>query len=357
MRASSYLGAMSMSDPVSLDGSRGEGGGQILRSALALSVITGRPFTIERIRAGRAKPGLRLQHLACVRAAARLCGAEVRGDEVSSQRLSFSPGPELVEALEIDIGSAGSVALVVQTILPPALLARHPVRATITGGTHNPMAPSLDFLIEVFAPLLRAMGGDVALELSRHGFAPAGGGVATMTTAPSQLGALELIAAGEVVRRRATCVTARLPTHVAERELAAARAQLGWDADECEVRDVPADGPGNALLLYAERAGGGRELVTGLGERGLRAETVAERAASELRRWLDAEVPVGEHLADQLLLPMALGGGGRFRCAEPSSHLTTNIDTLEAFLPARRPVVRQDGASWIVEVPPPGNHG
>lgn len=338
---------------IELDGSRGEGGGQILRSALALSVVTGQPFSMVNIRAGRAKPGLRLQHLACVRAAAMLCDAEVRGDEVSSQRLWFAPGPALRDELTIDIGSAGSAALVVQTLLPPALMAAHPIRATITGGTHNPMAPSLDFLIEVFAPLLRSMGARVELSLPRHGFVPAGGGQAVMAVEPAPLGGLELVEVGEVVRRRATSIVARLPTHVAERELAAVRAQLGWAASECEIRDVPADGPGNALLLFVERAGGGRELVTGLGERGTRAELVARRACDELAAWLAAEVPVGEHLADQLLLPMALGGGGRFRCNEPSLHTTTNIDTLAAFLPSRRPSARRDGASWIIEVPPP----
>jgi RNA 3'-terminal phosphate cyclase (ATP) len=339
--------------PIELDGSRGEGGGQILRSALALSVVTRRPFTIERIRAGRAKPGLRLQHLACVRAAAQLSGATVRGDEVGSQRLQFSPGPSLREELEIDIGSAGSAALVMQTLLPPALLAPHPIRATISGGTHNPMAPSLDFLIEVFAPILRSMGAQLDLSLSRHGFAPSGGGVAVMATRPAALRELVLTELGEVVARKATAVVARLPTHVAERELAAVRAQLGWGHAECEIREVPAAGPGNALLLYAERAGGGRELVTGLGERGTRAELVASRACGELSSWLAAEVPVGEHLADQLLLPMALGGGGRFRCAEPSLHTTTNIETLAEFLPLRRPSARRDAASWVIEVPPP----
>jgi RNA 3'-terminal phosphate cyclase (ATP) len=174
-----------------------------------------------------------------------------------------------------------------------------------------------------------------------------------LATRPAELRRLELTEVGEVVARKATAVVARLPTHVAERELAAVRAQLGWEARECEIRDVPAAGPGNALLLYAERAGGGRELVTGLGERGTRAELVASRACDELAAWLAAEVPVGEHLADQLLLPMALGAGGRFRCAEPSLHTTTNIDTLAAFLPARRPSARADGASWIIEVPPP----
>ncbi len=342
---------MSLDPMVSLDGSRGEGGGQILRTALALSVVLRRPFTMEKIRAGRAKPGLRLQHLACVQAAARLCSAEVRGAELGSQRLWFAPGPALLSVLDIDIGSAGSAALVLQTVLPPALLAPHSMRVTVRGGTHNPMAPSLDFLAHVFAPALEEMGAKLEVTCERHGFVPAGGGVATLTVEPRPLGALVRVRAGELVRRRATSVLARLPTHVGDRELAEVRRVLGWRPDECEVREVTAACPGNALLLYVEREGGGRELVTGLGERGLRAEAVASRACAELRAYLDAEVPVGEHLADQLLLPMALGGGGAFRCHPLSSHTETNVETLAAFLPARRPRVSADGAAWMVEVP------
>lgn len=321
-----------------------------MRSALALSLVYRQPFSLINIRAGRPKPGLRRQHLACVRAAALLSAATVRGDEIGSQRLWFSPGPALAETLEVDIGSAGSTALVVQTLLPPALLAPHPIRATISGGTHNPMAPSWDFLQQAFAPVLAAMGARVELVCQRHGFVPTGGGVVTMATTPSPLRAIELMTAGAIVRRRATAILARLPTHVGERELAAVRAELTWQPEECEIREVDAASPGNALLLYVERQGG-RELVTGFGERGTRAELVASRACAELRRWLDAEVPVGEHLADQLLLPMVLAGGGRFRCAPLSSHAITNIDTIAAFNPERRPHLRQDGKSCIVEVP------
>lgn len=341
------------SEPVILDGASGEGGGQILRTALALSVVLQRPFVIERIRAGRAKPGLRRQHLACVQAAARLSSAQVTGAELDSQRLSFAPGPAMLPVLEVDIGSAGSAALVIQTILPPALCAPHPVRATIRGGTHNPMAPSLDFLAEVFVPALRAQGARVELACVRHGFAPAGGGEVTLLVEPAPLGAFECLAAGPVVRRQATAVLARLPTHVGDRELAQVRQRLGFRPEECTVREVPSDGAGNAVLLYVEREGGGRELVTGHGERGLRAELVAARACDELAAYLAAEVPVGEHLADQLLLPMVLGGGGRFRCAPLSLHTETNLETIGAFLPERRPVARRDGEAWVIEVPPP----
>ncbi|MEJ7597077.1 MAG: RNA 3'-terminal phosphate cyclase [Kofleriaceae bacterium] len=347
---------------VEVDGSRGEGGGQILRTSLALSVITGRPLRMHNIRAGRAKPGLRRQHLACVEAAARLCGAELRGARVGSQELELVPPAAGVHAsadeLVIDIGSAGSTSLVVQTILVPAIVSGRAFRASVIGGTHNPMAPPYDFLDRVFVPQLRAMGADVTLTLERHGFAFGGGpshdqqtrhrGEVTLAIGPSGLRPLELIETGPITARHATAILARLPTHVAERELAVVQEQCGFAPIECEVREVKVAGTANVLMLEVERAGA-RELVTGFGEKGLRAEVVAERACRELSRFLAANVPVGEHLADQLLLPLAVAGGGRFRSAPLSLHATTNIDTLRLFLdvPIR---VEPEGDAVVVTV-------
>lgn len=339
---------------VEIDGSRGEGGGQILRTSLALSIITGRPLVMTNIRAGRAKPGLRRQHLACVQAAAQLADAEVYGAEVGSKYLDFRPREVAAHDLDIDIGSAGSTTLVVQTILAPAIAARRPLRAVVRGGTHNPMAPPFEFLDRVFLPHLAAMGARVTLALDRHGFATGGGGRAshdeltqyrgqlTLVVEPGELRPLEVVEALPVRERHATAILARLPTHVADRELAVVRARLGFTAAECEVRDVTdAGGPANVLLLEVDR-GTSRELVTGIGEKGLRAELVAERACRALRAYLDAEVPVGEHLADQLLLPLALAGGGRFRTTALSLHATTNLETIRAFLdvPLRTEEVR-----------------
>jgi RNA 3'-terminal phosphate cyclase (ATP) len=342
---------------VEIDGARGEGGGQILRTSLALSMITGKPLRMERIRAGRAKPGLRRQHLACVQAAQRLSNAEVRGAEVGSQTLEFAPQEIAAERVDIDIGTAGSTSLVVQTILVPAIVAGRPFTALVTGGTHNPMAPPFDFLTRVFVPQLRAMGADVTLTLERHGFAtgkpgrrdshddpaPYRGRVAVEIGAAA-LTPIELVDAGPITSRHATALLARLPAHVADRELAVVRERLGWSHAECEVRDVrDAGGPANLLMLEVERASG-RELVTVLGEQGLRAETVAERACDELAAFLAADVPVGEHLADQLLLPLAVAGGGRFRAAALSLHATTNIDTIALFLDVPIRVAPEGGA-------------
>lgn len=350
---------------IELDGARGEGGGQILRTSLALAMITQQPLRMHHIRAGRAKPGLRRQHLACVEAAAALCHAELRGASVGSQELTFAPGAITGGELVIDIGTAGSTTLVVQTIVEAAIAAGVPLRAVISGGTHNPMAPPYDFLARVYLPHLRAMGADVELTLERHGFASGGGGQSpgeprvqrggeasgrhgqlTLTVGVGALRPIELVEAGPIVARRATAILARLPTHVGERELAVVRERLGFTPAECELRDVPASSTGNALLIEVERAGG-RELVSAIGERGLRAEAVAGRACDELAAFLAADVPVGEHLADQLLLPMAVAGGGRFRAAPLSLHATTNLATIAHFL-AVPLTVAPDGAAVVV---------
>lgn len=350
---------------VQIDGARGEGGGQILRTSLALSMITGRPLVMQRIRAGRAKPGLRRQHLACVHAAAHLCNARVTGDRVGSQALEFEPGPLAAGPTEltIDIGTAGSTSLVVQTILVPAIASGHGLVARVLGGTHNPMAPPFDFLDRVFLPHLRAMGARVALTLDRHGFAVGGGapgkqdwhddetphrGQLTLTVHPGgALKPLEVTEAGPIIARRATALLVRLPTHVADRELGVVRERLGFAAADCRVVELTGGGPANVLLVEVERAGG-RELVTRFGEKGLRAELVADRACNELEAYLRADVPVGEHLADQLLLPLAVAGGGRFRCTPLSSHALTNIETIRHFLDVPIGVEPDPGASTVV---------
>ena len=349
-----------MNEKVEIDGSRGEGGGQILRTSLALSMITGKPLVMTNIRAGRAKSGLRRQHLACVHAAAQLANAEVYGAEVGSKFLDFRPKQIEAKTIDIDIGTAGSTSLVVQTILVPAIVAREPLRATVHGGTHNPMAPPFEFLSRVFIPHLRAMGAHVTLELDRHGFATGGGGRAshdeatqhrgqvTLVIEPGELRGIDVTETAPIRERHATAILARLPTHVAERELEVVREQLGFSKIECEVRDVSdAGGPANVLMLEIDR-GSSRELVTGIGEKGLRAEVVAQRACAAMKAYLDADVPVGEHLADQLLLPLALARGGRFRSATLSLHSTTNIETIQHFIDV--PIRIEDVRDGVVDV-------
>lgn len=332
---------------VEIDGSRGEGGGQILRTALALSIITKKRLRMRRIRAGRKRPGLQAQHLACVEAAAKLCHGHVVGAEIGSQELELAPGAGSADYLSVDIGTAGSTTLVVQTILVPALVAGQALRAVVIGGTHNPMAPPFEFLDRVFLPHLRAMGAHVSLSLEKHGVVPTGGGKLVLEVRPSmKLSPIAVVEAGPVTGKRATVILARLPTHVADRELAIVRERFKISPEDCEIVDVRG-GPANVLMIEIERAGS-REIVTGHGEKGLRAELVAERACAEVDRYLAANVPVGEHLADQLLLPMAVAGGGQFRTMAPLSlHATTNIETIRHFLDVPIRVEEKNGIAEV----------
>lgn len=326
---------MRTSDVIEIDGSQGEGGGQVLRTALALSAVTGRPVRVDQIRARRRRPGLMRQHLAAVHAAAEVCDARVSGAELGSSRLTFEPGTPRAGRYRFSIGTAGSASLVLQAVLPPLLHAGGPSEVVVEGGTHNPLAPPADFLQAAFVPLLNRAGGHVAVQLERHGFYPAGGGRLRASVEPAgRWSALELLERGALTARRAVALVAHLPAAIGHTELRAAKERLNLTRDELELREVASEGPGNALLLRFDMATH-TEIFTAFGERGRPAARVAAQALDEACTWLDADVPVGPHLADQLLLVLALGRGGRFRTLAPTPHLLTNIATIGRFLDAR----------------------
>ncbi|MCG8592126.1 MAG: RNA 3'-terminal phosphate cyclase [Proteobacteria bacterium] len=320
---------------LTIDGSMGEGGGQILRTALGLGLVTGTPFTLESIRAKRAKPGLLRQHLACVRAAEAI-GARVEGAELGSGAITVHPEAIRPGEYTFAVGSAGSAGLVLQAVLPPLLVADGPSRLVLEGGTHNPWAPPFDLLERVFLPVLARMGARVSLKLERAGFYPAGGGRYTVEIDPVKaLRPIELMERGEVVRRKATALFAHVAAAIGQRELAVVRQKLDWAEEELvlhEVKDSP--GPGNVLLLEvaSEHA---HEMVAGFGEKGVHAEKVARRAAGRMRVYLESGVPVGRWLADQLMIPMALAGEGGFRTLALSEHSRTNLEVIQRFLPVR----------------------
>ncbi|TJZ69375.1 RNA 3'-terminal phosphate cyclase [Chitiniphilus eburneus] len=319
---------------IELDGAQGEGGGQVLRSALTLSMITGRPFRIERIRAGRGKPGLLRQHLTAVQAAATICGATVQGAALGSQCLSFEPGVIRGGDYRFTIGSAGSCTLVLQTVLPALWFADTPSTVAVSGGTHNKAAPPVDFLIRAWQPLLARMGVRQQLALLRHGFYPAGGGEVSASVQPCDgLRPLDLSTRGDRLHLHAQALVAGVPVGVAHRELARLNARLEGITGEARVLPLQ-EGPGNALLIEIAHAEV-TELITAFGERGTSAEAVADHAAREALHYLASKAAVGEHLADQLLLPMALARGGTFTASSASSHLHTNKAVVERFLPVR----------------------
>jgi len=335
---------------ITIDGSHNEGGGQILRTALALSLCTRTPFRIENIRAGRKQPGLQRQHLAAVKAAAHVGKAEVSGSTLGSQQLTFAPRDIAPGEYQFSVGTAGSTTLVLQTVLPALMLASKPTFLTLEGGTHNTAAPPYDFLAKTFAPVIGRIGAKVQMELITAGFYPAGGGIVKVTIQPpSGLGRLELTSRGNPGGRTARVLIANLSRNIAEREIAVITKRLSWPPSSLKIESVSSHGPGNVILLEVESENI-TEVFAGFGERGVRAEAVAENVAQEARRYLASNVPVGEHLADQLLLPMALAKGGVFRTLPPSRHMQTNIHTISQFLPTDIRVRSEPERTCTVEV-------
>lgn len=313
---------------IRLDGSEGEGGGQILRSALALAIITGQGFEIDRIRAGRSKPGLRNQHLACVHAAQAISAAEVEGDAIDSAFLRFVPRTLVGGTYHFEQPGAGSAMLVLQTVLLPLLLAAEPSILTLTGGTHNPLAPPFDFISESFVPCLERMGARLELKLERAGFFPAGGGRCLVKIQPSRLAPLHLSPEAGRQSHSARILLAQLPPAIGERELQALKGSP-WQA--ARVETPVSRGPGNVILLRSQ----GEEvcsLFVAFGEKGKRAEQIVATLLERARHHFASRLAVEEYLADQLLLPMAVAGGGSFFTSELSEHTRTNLATIRRFL-------------------------
>jgi RNA 3'-terminal phosphate cyclase (ATP) len=319
---------------IAIDGSLGEGGGQVLRTSLSLSVITGKSFRIENIRAKRKTAGLLRQHLTAVNACAEIGGASVEGAQLGSTALTFVPGPAVrAGQYRFAIGTAGSTMLVLQTVLLPLALAGGASEVVLEGGTHNPTAPPFDFIDCAFLPLLRRMGADVRAELIRPGFYPAGGGELRVHIAPAtQLGRLELEERGAIVRRLARAVVANLPYTIAQREVQTVAEELGWGEECLQAHTLTGSaGPGNAVSIIIESEHV-TDVFTAFGARGITAERVAQDAAQQARRYLNSSAAIGEHLADQLLLPLALSAGGSFTTTPLSSHATTNIEVIHRFV-------------------------
>jgi RNA 3'-terminal phosphate cyclase (ATP) len=320
---------------IPIDGSQGEGGGQIVRTALALSAVTGQGFEITRIRAGRAVPGLRPQHLAAIRAAAMACEARVGGVFDGSPDLRFEPGPVAAGDFRFEIATAGAATLVLQTVLLPLATAAQPSRVEVTGGTHVPTSPSFHYLANHWRAVIESLGVSVQLTLAKAGFYPPGGGEVRAEVRPwSRPASLSLEKRGALIEVRGTSGASRLTGDVARRQADAARALL-WERRRLEatwdVVDVPAASPGSFLLLEAvfEES---RAAFGFLGQRGVRAELIGDRAARTLLKFLEGEGAVDPHLADQLAVPLALaGGGGRVTTTEVTRHLETVAGVLVQF--------------------------
>ncbi len=331
-----------------LDGSAG--GGQILRTALTLSMVTGQPFHIDHLRANRTKPGLLRRHLASVSAARTICHATVTGADLLSQQLAFAPGPVEAGAYAFTTGIAGATGSVFQTVFPALLRSNTPSTLVFVGTTHVAGAPSFDCLDRTYLPLLRRMGANVTASLERHGFDPAAGGRWRVDIVPGALSTpLAIDTAGPTVSRRIRAKVANIPFDVAQRGARTAADLLGWPDETIEAHSVKADGPGNVIMIeIASEAV--IENFTAYGERGRAAELVAADAVEQVRAHLASGAPVGPHLADQLLVPMALVGDGIVVTSKPTPHTRSNIAVIEKFLPVEFEVADIGHGRWRIAV-------
>jgi len=324
-----------------IDGSEGEGGGQVVRNACALSLVTGTPVRIENVRAKRSKPGLMRQHVTAIEAACVIGGAECEGLAVGSSVLTFRPGRVVPGEYHFAVGTAGSTGLVLQTVLMPLVLADAPSRLVLEGGTHNMLAPPFDFITRSFLPIINRMGPSVSTRLVRYGFYPRGGGRIEVDIIPAPLTPIDCAERGAAIGVTGAALIAGLPFAIAEREIAKVRQELGWSEREAYIRELPADqGPGNILLLEAQYEHV-TEIVSGFGQLGVTAEQVAKRAIGRMKGYLESDAFAGPYLADQLLLPFALAGGGSFTTVKPSRHSLTAADVIARFLECRPTFAQQ----------------
>ena len=340
-----------------IDGSEGEGGGQVLRTSLSLSAITGKPVRIENVRGRRKKPGLFRQHLTAFKAAAEICGARMEGAELGSSEIAFYPSEIKGGEYDFAIGSAGATNLVAQTVLPILSHADEPSKVTISGGTHNQWAPTFDFLDQAFLPQFRKMGGRASTDLNAHGFYPAGGGSMTLTVKPAQTPQrLELMDRGKPVGTKTIVIVANLKRDIANRELKTVLNAMNLTPEQGEITHVEGPGPGNVVTLFMEYENV-TEVFIGLGQYGVRAEAVGKSVVKQAQNYMparnaagDINTAVGEHLADQLLLPMALFEGGIFTTTDISQHTYTNIDIIRRFLDVEIKLTQNGRKCWTVEV-------
>jgi RNA 3'-terminal phosphate cyclase (ATP) len=373
---------MEMRDLIQIDGSEGEGGGQILRTALALSMVTGRPFEIVNLRANRPKPGLRPQHLVCVEAAAKVCSATTEGAKVNSRTVRFEPGTIRPGTYQFDIRTAGATSLVLQTLYLPLAVGCAPSPAvsdpdaltlspshtptlrppagrsivSITGGTHVPFSPSFHFLMDQWAVFLRRLGMDIELTLERSGYYPEGGGQIRAKIRPiTALRPLTLGPRGRLERLEGISTVSNLPRTIAERQRQRALECLdaaGFAAG-MELVELPSPGKGTMVHLFCVHEGGGRACYDALGALGKRAETVAEEACEGMIGFLRTQGALDERLADQLLLPLSLASGpSEFPVPAVTNHLLTNARTIERFLPCSIRIEGEIGQEAMVRVSP-----
>jgi RNA 3'-phosphate cyclase len=340
---------------ITIDGSLGEGGGQVLRSSLALSLITSKPFTIVNIRKRRAKPGLMPQHLKAVEAAAAVGTARVEGAQLGSQSLTFEPSGVKSGKYHFDIGTAGSTTLVLQTVLLPLSFAGGDSAVTVTGGTHVPWSPCFHYLERQWLHYLRKIGFHIELRLDQAGFYPRGGGCVRAAIHPiPSVHPISLLDRGALKRIRGISAVANLDINVAERQKAQAITRLGELSHFAEIEIVQLRSPskGTFLLLIGEFENS-QCCFCGLGALRKRAETVADEAVGEFLEFLATDGAMDHYLADQLILPLACARGvSEIRTSKVTQHLTTNASIVKMFLPVHIEIEGQIGQAGSMRIQP-----
>ncbi len=342
---------------IEIDGSHGEGGGQIIRSSLALAALTGTPVQITHIRAGRKQPGLKRQHLTAVHAVATICNANVTGADLGSSQLTFEPQKIRPGEYHFPIGTAGSTSLVAQTILPALTSAGSSSKVVLEGGTHNPWCPPFDFLAKTYLPQLEKIGPQVDASLESYGFFPAGGGRIQLSIEPrQQLRGIELLELGSIPTPKVTAIVSNLPREIAERECKLIERLSNWPSDCFHIVEVDRPvGPGNVVMIELASKNV-TEVIISIGNPRVPAERVAKQALKAARSYMKCAVPVGEYLADQLILPMALaaaqGQKSVFRTVHLSMHSTTHIDVVKKFLDIEVAVTEETSGDVIVAIGP-----
>ncbi len=337
-----------MVEHLTIDGSYGEGGGQILRAALSLSVLTGQPFHMVNIRARRPKPGLRPQHLTAVRAAAALCNATLQGAKEGTQELIFAPqGSALPGSYRFDVGTAGATTLILQTLIPPLAELDAPSWLSLTGGTHVPWSPPYHFLEKVYCPAVAALGWQVNLTIKRWGWYPRGGGRVQATIRPASEGPdhIDWRERGELRSLWVLSASSNLPAHIRERQARRARLRLreaGLPPARVDIIDAPSPGVGTCVIVigtYENGWGAG----AALGKRGKPAEQVAEEAVAEFLNFHRGTAAIDPHLADQLIVPLLVRARSwAFSTPEATSHLRTVIWLSTQFIPSNVHIIEEE---------------
>jgi RNA 3'-phosphate cyclase len=349
-----------MSKMIEIDGSHGEGGGQILRTSVALSALTMRPIRISDIRSGRSKPGLRRQHVTGIGLTGRLVSAEISGLEVGSTSLEFIPQERTGGEFTVDVGTAGSISLVLQAVLPAAVLSPAQVSFVLRGGTDVKWSPPIDYMKNVFAPILQILGPRIEIEQIRRGHYPRGGGEVRCRVFPvDKLSPVEIIEFGELAHIHGISHCVRLPSHVAERQAKAAAAviqkRIGVTPDIIteyySKGNDPHLGPGSGIVIWGESHNGARVGADSLGERGIRAEEVGKNCANRFVEEISAGLAIDSHLADMLVPYLAMADGtSTIGMTEITSHLTTNISTIGEILGTKMKVTGNDGEPGRLEI-------